>query len=63
MDLLRDQCVRLNTTLVVSLHSLEFARSHVTRMVGLRNGEIVFDLPAAQVTTGVTSALYEIDRP
>jgi phosphonate transport system ATP-binding protein len=63
MDLLRDQCVRLNTTLVVSLHSLEFARSHVTRMVGLRCGQIVFDLPAEQVTNDVTSALYEIERP
>ena len=62
MDLLRDLCVRLGKTLVVSLHAIEFARSHFQRVVGLRAGCIVFDLPPAELTPDVIESLYWIDK-
>ena len=60
MDLLRDLCQRLNKTLIVSLHTVEFAYSHTQRIIGLRDGRIAFDLPAAQVTPVMLSDLYKL---
>jgi phosphonate transport system ATP-binding protein len=62
MDLLRDLCQRLNKTLVVSLHTLAFAYSHVDRIVGLRAGRIIFDTSPAQVSQTMLDALYKIER-
>ena len=45
-------------TLVVSLHHVEMALHHFPRIVGLRYGELVFDLPAAQVTQQHLQDLY-----
>ncbi len=45
-------------TLVCSLHQLDTALAHFPRIVGLRAGELVFDLPAAQVTPEALQALY-----
>lgn len=60
MDLLRDLTVQNSRSLVVSLHAIEFARSHCDRIVGLREGRIVFDLPAEQVTDGMLGELYQL---
>ena len=45
-------------TLVTSLHHDELALRHFPRIVGLRDGQIAFDLPTAQVTAEVLQALY-----
>jgi phosphonate transport system ATP-binding protein len=45
-------------TLVASLHHVEMALAHFPRIVGLRAGELVFDLPAGQVTPERLQALY-----
>lgn len=45
-------------TLVASLHQVEAALAHFDRIVGLRDGRIVFDLPAAQVSPQALDALY-----
>ena len=45
-------------TLVVSLHHVEMALQHFPRIVGLRDGEVAFDLPAADVTPAQLQALY-----
>ena len=45
-------------TLVATLHHVEMALAHFPRIVGLRAGELVFDLPAAQVTPERLQALY-----
>lgn len=45
-------------TLVTSLHHVELALRHFPRIVGLRDGQIAFDLPTAQVTAEVLQALY-----
>ncbi len=45
-------------TLVCTLHHVEMALQHFPRIVGLRDGELAFDLPAAQVTPERLQALY-----
>lgn len=48
-----------NATLICSLHQVELARSHFPRIVGLRDGRIMFDAPRAQVTDTMIAALYQ----
>jgi phosphonate transport system ATP-binding protein len=60
MDLLRDLTLERPRTLVVSLHTLEFARSHCDRILGLRLGSLVFDSPSAQVTARMLQDLYQL---
>ena len=47
-----------HATLVATLHHVEMALAHFGRIVGLREGEVVFDLPAAQVTPAHLTDLY-----
>ncbi len=60
MDLLRDLSQRSGKTLVSSLHAISFARSHFERIIGLRQGRVLFDAPAAEVTPNLIEALYKI---
>jgi len=60
MNLLRDLGQRWGKTLVISLHAIEFARSHCQRIVGLRQGRILFDAPVAAVSPAMIEALYEL---
>lgn len=45
-------------TLVTTLHQVEVALEHFPRIVGLRDGALAFDLPAAEVTRERLNALY-----
>ncbi len=45
-------------TLVTSLHQVDAALSHFPRIVGLRDGAVAFDLPAAAVTPQLLEQLY-----
>jgi phosphonate transport system ATP-binding protein len=45
-------------TLVASLHAVDLALRWFPRIVGLRNGELVFDRPNAEVTPAMLEALY-----
>ncbi|KUO19593.1 phosphonate ABC transporter ATP-binding protein [Streptomyces dysideae] len=47
-------------TLIVSLHQPALARAHCTRVVGLREGRIVLDVPAAEATDEALRDLYEL---
>ena len=46
-------------TLVATLHQVDMALAHFPRIVGLREGELAFDLPAHQVTAEHLARLYE----
>lgn len=48
--------------LVVNLHQPELARRHCTRAVGLRDGRVVLDVPAADLHDGALAALYDLAR-
>jgi len=45
-------------TLVASLHQVDAALAHFPRVLGLREGRLLFDLPAAQVTPDLLARLY-----
>ena len=45
-------------TLVASLHAVDLALSCFPRIIGLREGQVAFDLPAAQVTEALLRELY-----
>ena len=52
-----------NATLVCSLHQVELARAHFPRIVGLRNGSVVFDAPREAVSDAMIEALYRNAEP
>ena len=45
-------------TLVATLHQVDVALAHFPRIVGLRDGALAFDLPAAEVTRERLARLY-----
>ena len=45
-------------TLVATLHHVEMALQNFPRIIGMRDGELAFDLPAAQVTPQLLAQLY-----
>ncbi|MSQ10672.1 MAG: ATP-binding cassette domain-containing protein [Dehalococcoidia bacterium] len=49
-------------TLVASLHSVPLALAHFQRVIGLRLGELVFDLPAHAVQQHHLADLYVLDQ-
>jgi phosphonate transport system ATP-binding protein len=55
---LSQTCLERAGTLVVTLHHVEMALENFTRIVGMRQGELAFDLPAGQVTEGRLKDLY-----
>ncbi len=46
-------------TLVATLHQVDMALAHFPRIVGLRGGQLVFDLPSAQVSREHLAHLYD----
>jgi len=46
-------------TLVATLHQVDVALAHFPRIVGLRDGQLAFDLPAAEVSSERLAALYD----
>ena len=47
--------------LVASLHDAPLARAYCERIVGVRDGRVVFDLPTVDVSSKMLTELYEID--
>ena len=47
------------TTLVATLHQVDVALAHFPRIIGLRDGALAFDLPAAEVTRERLARLYD----
>ena len=45
-------------TLVTTLHQVDVATSRFPRVIGMRDGELVFDLPASQVSRERLAELY-----
>ena len=65
---LTDMATERHATLVATLHHVDMALKSFARIIGMRDGQIVFDLPAVQVTKGHLHALYaqhlhELDGP
>jgi phosphonate transport system ATP-binding protein len=45
-------------TLISSLHAVELALAHFPRIIGLRDGQILFDCPAREVDRSLLDRLY-----
>ena len=58
MDTLLTAARERGVTLVATLHQVDVALAHFPRIVGLRDGALAFDLPAAQVSRERLAALY-----
>ncbi len=55
---LKSAASRRGASLVCSLHQVDVALAQFDRIIGLRSGQLAFDLPSAQVTPDLLSALY-----
>jgi phosphonate transport system ATP-binding protein len=58
METLTEGARDRGATLVATLHQVEMALAHFPRIVGLREGRLMFDLPAAEVTRDKLERLY-----
>jgi phosphonate transport system ATP-binding protein len=58
IDTLVDEARTRGITLVATLHQVEVALAHFPRIVGLRDGALAFDLPAAEVSREMLARLY-----
>lgn len=61
MDILRQLSQETGKTLVTSVHTIEFARSHFQRIIGLKQGRIFFDLAAEDLSDKMIEELYKIE--
>ncbi len=50
MDLIKQICLENRITLIASLHFLEMAKSYATRLIGLKDGQIVFNNTPDELT-------------
>jgi phosphonate transport system ATP-binding protein len=59
LSTLQQEASARNATLICSLHQVDMARAHFARIVGLRDGRIVFDAPRGKVSDAMIAALYQ----
>jgi phosphonate transport system ATP-binding protein len=58
IDALTEAARERGATLVATLHQVDMAIARFPRIIGLRDGALAFDLPAAEVTREVLARLY-----
>lgn len=58
MDTLKWINTERGITVICNLHSLEIARAYASRVIGLRDGRLVFDGPPATLNDAVLSEIY-----
>lgn len=66
LEVLQQEARTRHATLICSLHQVELARAHFPRVIGLRDGRIVFDAASDQIGDADIAALYrnrEDDAP
>ena len=60
LQVLQQEAHQAQATLICSLHQVELARAHFQRIIGLRDGQIMFDSGDGKpVTDAMIAALYE----
>lgn len=58
LGVLNREAKRRNATLLASLHAVELALEHFPRILGVRDGRILFDKPATDIGQDELTALY-----
>jgi phosphonate transport system ATP-binding protein len=61
LQVLQQEASQRNATLICSLHQVELALAHFPRIIGLRDGQIVFDAARAEISEAMIEALYRND--
>ncbi len=61
LHLLTDLADERRLTLIASLHDLALARDFFPRVIGLRQGRVDFDKPAARLDAAEITALYRLE--
>jgi len=59
MDAIYRNCTEQGIACLVNLHQVETAKQYATRIVGIKNGKVVFDGPPQALTDYHTSLIYE----
>lgn len=59
METLRDLTSRRNLTCIVNLHQVEFAKRYATRIIGIKEGSIVFDGKPEMLTDEIIEHIYQ----
>src|SRR5690606_23465649 len=62
LNILNREAERRQATLLASLHAVELALEHFPRVIGVRDGHIVFDKASAEVSQAELDALYANDQ-
>ena len=58
LDILKRVCREDGITAVVSLHTLELTRGYADRVIGLKQGQMVFDGPISELSDAKVDAIY-----
>ncbi|MDR2888257.1 MAG: phosphonate ABC transporter ATP-binding protein [Lachnospiraceae bacterium] len=58
MDQLRDITAGHNLTCIVNLHQVDYAKKYATRIIGIKEGKIVFDGVPAALTDDIIADIY-----
>ena len=58
ISVLIEESHKRNATLVASLHAVDIALRWFPRIIGIRDGQIIFDLPSSEVSEDILNALY-----
>ena len=58
LSVLNQEAESRGITLLASLHAVDLALAHFPRIIGVRDGQIMFDLPASAVDQARLDALY-----
>ncbi|ACO78187.1 Phosphonate ABC transporter, ATP binding component [Azotobacter vinelandii CA] len=62
LGVLSEETARRDITLLASLHAVDLALAHFPRILGVRAGRLVFDLPAAALGQPELDALYANEK-
>ena len=52
----------MNITVIINIHHVELALQYASRVVGIREGRIVYDGPAAKVDQEILDSIYQGER-
>jgi len=58
VGVLVSEAIERHITLVASLHAVDLALAHFPRIIGLRDGKVLFDLPTERIEDTMLEALY-----
>ena len=58
LEILSQEAQQRGNTLIASLHAVDLALGHFPRVIGLRDGRVLFDKPSQTVTPADLEALY-----